>query len=545
MLGVTAAMCLGACGGSGSSSPSGGAGGTPGGTGGGTSTGGQNLPGTGGSGGGAPTGGATGTGGLTGKGGGAGGATGGAGLSTGGAGAGGMSGSGGAGMNNGHFYVSPSGAGTACSSAAPCSIAQAKAAVRAAIAGMNGDFVVELADGVYRLDAPLAFTAADSGANGHTITWQAATGAHPVLSGGVPVTGWAVSNASKNIWTAAAPSTFATRQLYVDGALATRARSSSISRADMTVHRQRMDLFEQQPQLSEQPHPSRARGVEHHRLLDEPVLTDSERPEQRSDDVAAGVGPEHLGLRHVQSPYRQGPIYAENDLTLLDKPGEWYQDLTAGALYYIPLSGQDMTKVDVELPQLQLLVAIGAACPATVAAGGECVPLAASDPTKAVAYAPPAAGDPYAQPAHDIVFSGLTFSHTSWLEPNTDGLADQQTGGFLVGPRSNYPGAGRRRVRAARPHWHQIPAAVQVSAAKNISFVRDRFVDIGQVGLGIGNDANAHMSGVGLGANGVSVTGCVFTQIAGGAVVIGGVAGLGASSLRRQGVRGHGRRARS
>ncbi len=75
---------------------------------------------------------------------------------------------------------------------------------------------------------------------------------------------------------------------------------------------------------------------------------------------------------------------------------------------------------------------------------------------------------------------------------------------------------------AARPHWHQIPAAVQVSAAKNISFVRDRFVALGQVGLGIGNDADAHMSGVGLGANGVSVTGCVFSQIAGGAVVVGG-----------------------
>src|SRR5690242_21344424 len=38
------------------------------------------------------------------------------------------------------------------------------------------------------------FTAADSGANGHTITWQAASGAHPVLSGGKSITGWAVSD---------------------------------------------------------------------------------------------------------------------------------------------------------------------------------------------------------------------------------------------------------------------------------------------------------------------------------------------------------------
>jgi hypothetical protein len=192
------------------------------------------------------------------------------------------------------------------------------------------------------------------------------------------------------------------------------------------------------------------------------------------------------GYDTVQSPYRQGPIYVENDYTLLDQPGEWYQDTTAGALYYIPLAGQNMATADVELPQLQLLLVVGGT---------------------------------QSQPIHDLTFSGLTFSHTSWLGPNSsDGYADQQTGGFIVGPRSLYP-----VFEAARPLWHQMPAAVQVSAAKNISFVRDRFVDLGSVGLGIGNDDNAHQTGVGLGVNTISVTGCRFSQIAGGGIMIGGV----------------------
>ena len=524
---VTLAISMGACsGGSGGPGGSGGTSGARGGTGGGTSTGGQSVPATGGSGGGAPTGGAVGSGGVIGRGGSAGGAAGAAGgarASTGGTGPGGASGGGGAGASGGHFYVSPSGTGTACTSAAPCSITQAKTAVRAAASGMSGDFVVELADGVYRLAAPLSFTAADSGTSGHTITWQAATGAHPVLSGGVPVTGWTVSNAGKNIWKASAPATFATRQLYVDGVLATRARSSSISRTDMTFTATGWTFSNSSlAYLNTLTHPERAElnviGSWTNRYS--PIVS----VQNNAVTMLQPAWDQNTwGYDDVQSPYRQGPIYAENDLTLLDKPGEWYQDVTAGALYYIPLSGQDLTKADVELPQLQLLLAIGAACPSAVAAGAECVPFVASDPTKAVAYAAPASGDPYAQPAHDLVFSGLTFSHTSWLEPNTDGLADQQTGGFLVGPRSNFPGGGQAPVfESARPHWHQIPAAVQVSAAKNISFVRDRFVALGQVGLGIGNDADAHMSGVGLGASGVSVTGCVFTQIAGGAVVIGG-----------------------
>ncbi len=499
--------------GSGGSPATGGTGMASGGTGG--------TPVTGNTGGSAPT---TGTGGMTtGHGGSAGGspATGGSGgRSTGGAGGSASGGSGGAPAG---YYASPAGTGTACSSAAPCSLTEAQMLVRSAAPTMQGDITVNLADGTYRLTAPLMFTAADSGANGHKITWQAASGAHPVLSGGIPVTGWTVSDSGKNIWKASAPGTFATRQLYVDGKIATRARSASISRSDMTFTSTGWTFTNSKlAYLNSLANPARAElniiGSWTNRY------SQIQTVKNNAVTMAQPAWDENTwGYDTVQSPYRQGPIYAENDLTLLDQPGEWYQDTTAGALYYIPLSGQDLTKVDVELPQLQVLLVVGAACPSG-STSGACVAPPTSNPTQAVAYAPPAAGDPYAQPAHDLVFSGLTFSHTSWLEPNTDGFADQQTGGFLVGPRSNFPGGGQAPVfEAARPRWTQMPAAVQVSAAKNISFVRDRFVDLGQVALGIGNDADAHATGVGLGASGVSVTGCVFSQDAGGAIVAGGI----------------------
>ena len=68
-----------------------------------------------------------------------------------------------------------------------------------------------------------------------------------------------------------------------------------------------------------------------------------------------------------------------------------------------------------------------------------------------------------------------------------------------------------------------MPAAVQVSAANNVAFSGDQFVNLGQTALGIGNDANAHASGVGLGASNVTVTGSVFTRDSAGAIVVGGV----------------------
>src|SRR5260221_5172759 len=68
-----------------------------------------------------------------------------------------------------------------------------------------------------------------------------------------------------------------------------------------------------------------------------------------------------------------------------------------------------------------------------------------------------------------------------------------------------------------------MPGAVPSSSAKNITFVRNRFINLGQLGLGIGNDANAHASGVGLGVDGITITGNVFTQDSGGGIVVGGV----------------------
>src|SRR3954469_3656926 len=100
------------------------------------------------------------------------------------------------------LYVSPSGSGTACTSAAPCSITQAQSSVRTMNTNMSGDIVVQVADGTYRLSAPLVFNTADSGTNGHNVIWQAATGAKPVLSGGQQVSGWTVKDSAANIWSA-------------------------------------------------------------------------------------------------------------------------------------------------------------------------------------------------------------------------------------------------------------------------------------------------------------------------------------------------------
>ncbi|MGJ5953242.1 right-handed parallel beta-helix repeat-containing protein [Streptomyces neyagawaensis] len=394
------------------------------------------------------------------------------------------------------LYASPSGSGTACSSAQPCSITQAKTSVRAVNSGMTGDIVVQLADGTYRLSDPLSFTAADSGNNGHTVVWKAAPGADPIISGARKVTGWSQFDAAKNIWRANVGTGFDTRQLYVDGLLATRARTQ-VNRSDFTFNPTGFTFTK--PALSYLNTLANQSRVELETLNS---WTDRYMPVQSiSNNTFTMQQPawdnNTWGWDVVQNAFRKGPAYLENAYEILDAGGEWYLNTATGYLYYKPLAGQDISTADVELPRLESLISVGGT---------------------------------YDAPVHHLSFVGVQFSHTSWLHPSSnDGWADQQTGGYIKGnwnrPSDAFTSckAGCSLFEATRPKWLQMPAAVQVSAANHVTFSNDKFIGLGSYGLGIGQDANAHTSGVGLGAGDITVVGSVFKQIAAGAIIVGGL----------------------
>ncbi|QFZ20926.1 RICIN domain-containing protein [Saccharothrix syringae] len=394
------------------------------------------------------------------------------------------------------LYASPSGTGTACSATQPCALPAAQAAVRSRNGAMSGDLVVQLADGVYRLAEPLRLTAADSGNNGYRVVWQAAPSARPVISGARAVTGWSLVDAGRNVWRANVGAGTDTRQLYVDGAIATRARTQ-VNRADFTFTATGMRFT------------SSALGYLNNLAAPGRVEVESVNSFTDRYSPVQGISGNFLTMRQpawsnntfgydtLAAPHRAGPLYLANAYEFLDSPGEWHLDPGTGALSYIPPAGQDVRTAGVELPVLQSLVDVGGT---------------------------------YDAPAHHISFSGITFTGTTWLGPSGDqGYADQQTGAYLAGTW-NWPADrmtscqnGCAQFEAARPHWSQMPAAVQVSAADTIAFSDSRFVNLGQTAIGIGNDANAHASGVGLGASNVTVTRSEIARGSAGGIVVGGV----------------------
>ncbi|CAL9437388.1 hypothetical protein SUDANB95_02160 [Actinosynnema sp. ALI-1.44] len=394
------------------------------------------------------------------------------------------------------LYASPTGTGTDCSQTQPCSLTAAQTAVRAQVPTMSGDIVVQLADGVYRLSQPLRLTDADSGRNGYRVVWQAAPSARPTLTGARAVTGWTQVDAGRNIWRASVPTGLDSRQLYVDGAIATRARAQ-VNRSDFSFATNGMRFsntaLNHLNNLADQG-----------RVEVESVnsFTDRYSPVQSiSGNFLTMKQPawnnNTFGYDTLTSPHRAGPFHLANAYEFLDSPGEWYVRPSAGHLFYIPRAGQDVNAAKVELPTLQSLVQVGGT---------------------------------YAAPAHHITFSGITFTGTSWLGPSSDqGFVDQQTGAYMTG-NWNWPADrltscqnGCAQFEATRPNWAQMPAAVQVSAANNVTFTDSRFLNLGQTAIGIGNDANAHGSGVGLGAANITVTKSEIAHSSAGGVIVGGV----------------------
>jgi hypothetical protein len=278
------------------------------------------------------------------------------------------------------FFVSPSGddANADATRSQPVrTLGRAQALVRSVNHAMTGDVRVELAGGMYPLSAPLALTARDSGTGGHHVIWAAASGVRPVVSGGVPVTGWTRTDATRNIWSAPVPAGLNTGQLYVNGTRDSRARGAApvtltwtttgytASGGAMSTSRNKGDLeFVYTKGLGTwtEIRWSIGRIAANGRItMGQPCWNNSNQRHIKTawtpPRTANLVGPGRLG-NPGPDPGGNGipPRYVENAFELLDSPGEWYLDRPANTVHYIPRSGQNMATARVVAPVLETLV---------------------------------------------------------------------------------------------------------------------------------------------------------------------------------------------
>jgi hypothetical protein len=362
------------------------------------------------------------------------------------------------------FYVAPRGddASNGTRNRPFRTLARAQQAVREKTSRMHRDLVVNLGDGTYALPAPLEMDARDSGRNGHAVVYRAEPGAHPILSGGRTITGWTLADPARNIWKAAAPG-LTTRQLFVNGRRATRARGLEQASFTQTATGYTID----DPSIATWAHPEDAEIVSRVRWRDyrcgiaavqgneirmqEPCWTNSQL-----EGSWIGFG---------------APSWVENAYELLDQPGEWYLDRHAGELYYIPRAGEDLSAAAVVAPVLEQLVDVKGTVDA---------------------------------PLSNVRFEGLTFADTTWLAPDEDtGFAEVQAGTRLVDPSW----AGWLGLKP--------DAALELTGARHVTFAGDRFTRLGAAGVDFGrgsaHNAIVHSRFDDIGSNGIEV-GSVFAE---------------------------------
>ncbi|OLE26958.1 MAG: hypothetical protein AUG44_11440 [Actinobacteria bacterium 13_1_20CM_3_71_11] len=393
------------------------------------------------------------------------------------------------------FYVSPSGSdsNSGTSSSSPFkTLTKAQSAVRAVDKSTSGPVTVFLAGGVYRLSSTLTFTAADSGGgSAGTIWWKAVSGQFPVISGGAQITGW--TKGSGSIWSAPAPSTLDTRQLYINGMRAQRATGPlpvSVSQTSTGYTTSSGDP------MANWRNPSAIEFVYRGGLglwteprcpvasigsttitMGQPCWNNSTKRVMRTDGSGRTVN--LVGRQSIT----EAPTAVENAFELLDQPGEFYLDKSEHRFYYIPRSGEDLTKADVEAPALSTLVATD--------------------------------GNPSAEVSH-VGFIGIQFSYANYTTSNTGtGFSEiqatyQVTGsnGYAVQGLCQFVSGGT----CPYANWTKMPAGVRFTYNHSIHFDHDYFVHMGAAGLDLGDGSQSD-----------TVTACVFTDISGNGLDVGGV----------------------
>jgi hypothetical protein len=393
-----------------------------------------------------------------------------------------------------NFYVSPTGSdgNSGTSAASPfATLARAQTAVRGAL-GSSAPVTVNLAGGDYQLSSPLTLTPADSGSPGAPVTWQAEPGTFPVISGGVPITGWKVADAGKNIWSAPAPSSLATRQLYVDGTRAPRATGSlpvkvtQTSTGYTTASGDPMAGWRNPSGIEfvykgglgawTEPRCPVASISSTTITMAQPCWNNSTKRVLRTD--GSGRTYELVGRQSIT----ESPTSVENAYELLTT-GHWYLDPTAHQVYYIPRSGENLQSEDVEAAALPtLLTAVGTQIAAV----------------------------------HDIAFRGLQFSYATDTDTSSpEGFSEIQATYTITGTHG-YAAQGLCTFvpggSCPYGNWTKMPGNVSLAYDRDVTFDHDYFVHLGAAGLDLGDGSQSD-----------TITGCVFTDISGNGVDLGGV----------------------
>ena len=363
-----------------------------------------------------------------------------------------------------------------------------------------GGISIRLEDGIYVQSAPLFIRPEDSGRPDSPTLISAVEDAHPLISGGVAVTGWKRGSEDlriarelrSKVWVAKAPLVgnrmVETRQMWVNGnkarwasqfpdGMMERMIDFNPEEQTITIPTHQIEKLQNAGQLEMIVHQRWAIAILRVKSIDvrgEQSVVCFHQPESR-------IQFEHPWPRPmVTTDGHNSAFYLTNARELQDVPGEWYHDIDARKVYYYPREGEKMQEAEVIVPAVETLVRVEGTLD---------------------------------RPVRHIRFEKITFSYTTWMRPSEKGHVPLQAGMYLTDGYRIDPKMQRNYLNHPLDNqgWLGRPAAaVRVVAARQIDFERCRFEHLGSTGL---DYEEAVQGGV--------VRGCLFHDIAGNGLLVG------------------------
>lgn len=358
-----------------------------------------------------------------------------------------------------------------------------------------------LKEGTYQLVEPIILRPEDSGTK-NSPTWiEAAEGQSPVIHGGMQVGNWIKleddlpglpETAKGQVWVANVPKAggrnIEFRQLWVNGKKAVRASTLNDGELNriLSVNKEKEEIWIPLHNKSLQ-NVGHLEFIIHQwwaiamlRVKDIDIAGDSARitfhqPESRIEFEHPWPAPFIDEKKELNG---NSAFYFVNAIELLNQPGEWFEDLNVGKIYYRPRDREDLTKDEVVIPYLETLVRIE--------------------------------GSPDL-PVSNINFKGINFEYTTWLRPSKKGHVPVQAGWSILDAYRLKDWNLDSGSRWENHHWvERQPAGVTVRGANNIQFLRCNFQHMAATGLDFIWATNHDL-----------VEGCIFNDIGGTGIQIG------------------------
>ncbi len=345
------------------------------------------------------------------------------------------------------FYIDPvkgndAATGTSKSQAFR-TITQAQKAVRKAVPTMTSDIYIWLCGGDNQLTEPIVFGNNDGGQNAYKVIYKACKNEQVNIHGGMPVNGWKLFDKTKNIWCATIPAGLDSRQLFVNGVRAQRARS--IGKEKRWIISDSIGHLTSDLSFLKWKNPSNVECV-YREIWTAPRCGVMQF--KQVNDTTLRIEMKQPGWRYCRNKgitSTRTPWYFENAYELVDEVGEWYLDKMGAisgkinTVFYKLAENQKIERLTFTLPLAEKLFVVK--------------------------------GESAEKPVRNLVFEGLNFSYTTWLRPNgNNGHSDAQNNVL-------------RETKSAHGEMMADGAALSMHFAHNIRVENCSFTKLGCAGI--------------------------------------------------------------